>query len=161
MAKPKVPMAQIESAPKPAADEQERTVAQPAAEPARPQAAPKQAQAKAAKPKMKIADEPEPQPEPESEQTHETAPAGDAQASSIAELARSQSKQLLAEHFHAVVGGLCGLVAALLIFVIGFWQTLFVSLLVFVGVALGQYLDGDPKIVNLIRQFLSEGRGNN
>ena len=73
MAKPKVPMAQIESAPKPAADEQERTVAQPAAEPARPQAAPKQAQAKAAKPKMKIADEPEPQPEPESEQTHETA----------------------------------------------------------------------------------------
>ncbi|MBQ9315377.1 MAG: DUF2273 domain-containing protein [Atopobiaceae bacterium] len=72
-----------------------------------------------------------------------------------------QLKRLMAEHFHAVVGGVCGLVVAVLIFVVGFWQTLFVSLLAAVGVALGQYLDGDPKIVNLIRRLLSEGRGNN
>ena len=46
------------------------------------------------------------------------------------------------------------------VFLVGFWETLFVVLLMVVGVALGQYLDGDPKIVNFIRRFLSEGRGN-
>ncbi|MBP3893970.1 MAG: DUF2273 domain-containing protein [Atopobiaceae bacterium] len=62
-------------------------------------------------------------------------------------------------HEHAVLGGICGLVFAVLFFVIGFWQTLFVALLVVVGVAFGQYLDGDPRIVNLIRRALTGGMG--
>lgn len=62
-------------------------------------------------------------------------------------------------HEHAILGGLCGVLAAVLIFVVGFWQTLFVALLAVVGVALGQYLDGDPKLVNLVRRLISEGRG--
>lgn len=62
-------------------------------------------------------------------------------------------------HEHAVLGGICGLVFAVLFFVIGFWKTLFVALLVVVGIAFGQYLDGDPKIVNLIRRALTGGLG--
>ena len=60
-------------------------------------------------------------------------------------------------HEHAVLGGLFGLVFAVLFFVIGFWQTLLVALLVFIGIAFGQYLDGDPKIINFIRRALTGG----
>ena len=61
---------------------------------------------------------------------------------------------------HAALGGMAGLLVALAVFFVGFWETLFVVLLMVVGVALGQFLDGDPKIVNFIRRFLAEGRGN-
>ncbi len=58
-------------------------------------------------------------------------------------------------HGNAILWGVIGFLAAILIFILGFWQTLFIALLVIVGVAFGQYLDGDPKIVralmNLIR----------
>ncbi len=58
-------------------------------------------------------------------------------------------------HGNAILWGVIGFLAALLIFVLGFWRTLFIAFLVLVGVAFGQYLDGDPKIVralmNLIR----------
>ena len=64
-------------------------------------------------------------------------------------------------HSYAALGGVCGLVVALLVFFVGFWKTLFVCLLVLVGVAFGQYLDGDPKIVNRIRELVVEARGNN
>ena len=62
-------------------------------------------------------------------------------------------------HEHAVLGGIAGLVIALLIFLVGIWQTVFVTLLVCAGVAFGQYLDGDPKIINLLRRFLAGGTG--
>lgn len=71
---------------------------------------------------------------------------------------RSWVARAVAGHEHAALGGLVGLVVAILVFVIGFWEMLFVSLLVVAGVSLGQYLDGDPKIVNLIRRLLFEGR---
>lgn len=61
---------------------------------------------------------------------------------------------------YTVLGGLCGLIGAILIFVVGFWPMLFVAILIAVGVALGQYLDGDPKIINQLRRLFSEGRGN-
>ena len=64
----------------------------------------------------------------------------------------------LAETFpnsrHAVIGGLCGLVVALLIFAIGLPRTLLIALLVTCGVACGQYLDGDPKIARAIQNLL-------
>ena len=62
-------------------------------------------------------------------------------------------------HVNAVLGGLAGLIVALLVFVVGFWKTLFVCALVVVGVAVGQCLDGDPKIVNKLRQLLADERG--
>ncbi len=58
-------------------------------------------------------------------------------------------------HGNAILWGFIGFLAAILIFILGFWQTLFIAFLVLIGVAFGQYLDGDPKIVralmNLIR----------
>ena len=164
MAKAKAPMAHIEGVSEPVAEEratvEERAAAPQAAADQTPASAPKESARKAAKPRMQIADDPQPEPEevPASEPAEQPADVADA---TLPDVARTQLKRLMAEHFHAVVGGVCGLVVAVLIFVVGFWQTLFVSLLAGVGVALGQYLDGDPKIVNLIRRLLSEGRGNN
>lgn len=55
---------------------------------------------------------------------------------------------------HAVIGGVCGLVVALLLFSIGLLKTLVIALLVTIGVACGQYADGDPKLVNLVRELM-------
>ena len=56
-------------------------------------------------------------------------------------------------HENAFWGGVIGLLAALVFFAIGLWRTLLIAVLVLVGVAVGQAIDGDPKIVNLIRQI--------
>ena len=53
---------------------------------------------------------------------------------------------------NAVIGGVCGLVVALLLFTIGLFKTLVIAVLVTIGVACGQYADGDPKLVNLVRE---------
>lgn len=58
---------------------------------------------------------------------------------------------------HAVIGGACGLVIALLLFAIGIPKTLVIVVLVVAGVAVGQYLDGDPKLIRLF-QSLSKRR---
>lgn len=55
---------------------------------------------------------------------------------------------------HAVIGGACGLVVALLLFTIGVFKTVVIALLVTLGVACGQYADGDPKLVNLVRELM-------
>lgn len=62
-------------------------------------------------------------------------------------------------HTNAVVGGACGLVVAILIFVIGFWKALFVTACIAVGVAVGQYLDGDPKVAAFISRIFNDNRG--
>lgn len=99
-------------------------------------------------------------------QAEEPSPAAEPQEATEAQAA-SPLKGLsawLAKTFpgneHAAMGGVLGLIVAIAFFVAGFWKTLFVMLLVVAGVALGQFLDGDPKIVNLIRRLFSEGRGN-
>lgn len=61
---------------------------------------------------------------------------------------------LFVGHEHAILGGLAGLVIAFLMFTIGFWKTLFITLLVAVGVAIGQLIDGDPKIINVLRRLI-------
>lgn len=75
-----------------------------------------------------------------------------AQSSGSLKHARRSLAAWLAENFpgheNAVFGGLIGLVIAILVFVIGFWQTLFITACVLVGVAVGQYADGNPKVVN-------------
>lgn len=61
-------------------------------------------------------------------------------------------------HENAVLFGFLGFVLAILIFIIGFWRTLFILLLVLVGVAIGQQFDGDPRIINAIRDLVRENR---
>lgn len=57
-------------------------------------------------------------------------------------------------HSHAIVYGLIGVVAAVLMLIIGFWPVLLIALLAFIGVALGQWQDGDPRIILLlVRMF--------
>lgn len=57
-------------------------------------------------------------------------------------------------HGNAVVYGTLGFIAAILIFWLGFWQTIFIAFLVLVGVAFGQYLDGDPKIIRAFMRLI-------
>ena len=61
-------------------------------------------------------------------------------------------------HENAVFGGICGLVVAMLVFAIGFWHTLFIVLCVLVGVAIGQYLDGNPTVVKFVSKFFSNNQ---
>ena len=83
------------------------------------------------------------------------------QARSMGQAFKAWLAKTFPGNVHAVIGGVCGLLVAILFFVFGFWKTLLVCLLVTIGVALGQYLDGNPRIVNLIRRLVSEGRGGN
>lgn len=57
---------------------------------------------------------------------------------------------------NAVLGGVAGLVVALLLFTIGVLKTLVIAILVVVGVACGQYLDGDPKIVRFVQNLMKK-----
>lgn len=59
-------------------------------------------------------------------------------------------------HENAFLGGVCGLVVAILIAAIGFWWTLLVALLVLIGVAIGQQADGDPKIIRAVSKFFHD-----
>ena len=56
---------------------------------------------------------------------------------------------------HAVVGGVAGLICALLLFAIGIWRTIVIVVLMFAGVAIGQISDGDPKIIRAIGRIFS------
>ena len=58
-------------------------------------------------------------------------------------------------HEHAFWGGVLGLLVALAFFAIGFFRTLLIVALIVVGVAVGQALDGDPKLINAVRRFYS------
>ncbi|MEY8677908.1 DUF2273 domain-containing protein [Granulimonas faecalis] len=60
-------------------------------------------------------------------------------------------------HRNAVLFGVLGFVCALLIFWIGFFQALLVAVFVVCGVAFGQWLDGDPRIVNGVKRLLGPG----
>ena len=57
---------------------------------------------------------------------------------------------------NAVLGGVAGLVVALLLFTIGVLKTLVIAILVVVGIACGQYLDGEPKIVRFIQNLMKK-----
>lgn len=57
---------------------------------------------------------------------------------------------------NAVLGGVTGLVVALLLFTIGVLKTLVIAILVVVGIACGQYLDGEPKIVRFIQHLMKK-----
>lgn len=58
---------------------------------------------------------------------------------------------------NAVVFALVGFCVALLLFAIGLWRTLVLVVLVTAGVAFGQYLDGDAKIIRFLGTLFSNG----
>lgn len=60
-------------------------------------------------------------------------------------------------HPHATLYGIIGFVVAVLILVIGLWDTLVIAVFVFVGTVIGQMVDGDNAAVNFIRRFI-DGR---
>lgn len=60
-------------------------------------------------------------------------------------------------HPHATLYGIIGFVLAVLILVIGLWDTLVIAVFVFVGTVIGQMVDGDNAAVNFIRRFI-DGR---
>lgn len=55
-------------------------------------------------------------------------------------------------------GGVVGLVAAIAFLVLGVWYTAVIAVFVLVGVAVGQVVDRDPKILNLIRSLFSRNQ---
>lgn len=56
-------------------------------------------------------------------------------------------------HEHAFYGGIAGLLIAILIFTLGLFQTIAIVLLIVAGVAVGQVIDGDPKIIKAVRSL--------
>jgi uncharacterized membrane protein len=60
-------------------------------------------------------------------------------------------------HEHAVLCGVLGLLVACLVFWIGIPRTLVLCLFGFAGVAVGQALDGDPKILKAIVRLVNHG----
>ena len=138
--RPQAPKVAIASAPEPAAEE-------PAAVTTQAPAASAPAQAAAA-------------PEPAAPAA---APAAEEQRSVAdnIEHMRSATRGFLSSvapgHEHAVLGGLLGLLVACLVFWIGIPRTLVLCLFAVAGVAVGQALDGDPKIVKAIVRLVNHG----
>lgn len=75
--------------------------------------------------------------------------------SSFIERISSWVKNAFPGHENAVMFGLAGFVIAVLLFAIGFWRTLLITLFVVAGVAIGQMLDGNPKILRAIQRWLN------
>lgn len=60
-------------------------------------------------------------------------------------------------HPHTVIYGIVGLVLALMVLIVGFWPTFLIALFVGIGVVIGQVVDGDGVIVQLIERFFGGG----
>lgn len=59
---------------------------------------------------------------------------------------------------HACIGAVVGLLVALLIFSIGFFRTLLIGFCIALGIAIGQYVDGNPKILSLVQKLFKDNR---
>ena len=51
-----------------------------------------------------------------------------------------------------------GFIAALILLFIGFWQFMLILLFVVAGVMFGQYLDGEPKVLNALKEWIASIR---
>ena len=97
---------------------------------------------------------PAPAPEAPKEPAREPFSAGKAAGKASAWL-----KRTFPGNENAAIFGAIGLLAAVLIFIVGIWRALIVALFVVAGVAMGQVVDGDPKILRAIQRFISDRRG--
>lgn len=58
---------------------------------------------------------------------------------------------------NAFWGGVFGLIVALLVMWIGIFRSIFLLVFIVIGVMIGQAIDGDAKLINLLRRFFSSG----
>lgn len=119
-------------------------------------ASPKKHKAKASAPKVSVADASEQAAEPVAEVAPEEAPEAKAQHASVENWIQRINAWLdnaFPSNKNAVLGGIAGLLVACLFFALGFWKTLFIVVLVLIGVAVGQIADGDPKLVRTINKL--------
>ena len=72
--------------------------------------------------------------------------------------ATSWVKRTFPGHEHAFYGAVIALLLALLVFAIGIVRVLFICVLVVLGIAVGQVLDGDPKIIRAVQELFSSER---
>lgn len=59
-------------------------------------------------------------------------------------------------HEKVAVCAFIGLVVGILVLLIGFWQSLLIAIFVVAGVAVGQALEGDPKIIRTVKKWISD-----
>lgn len=58
------------------------------------------------------------------------------------------------QHGHAMLYGFIGFLIALLILIIGFWQTVLLVAFAAVGVVIGCYRDGNPTVRRRLKDFI-------
>ena len=111
-------------------------------------------------PRAKI--ETEERPRPASERPEGAPTPADDGSYTVGEAVRDGSARFLAwvrrtfpGHEHAFWGGVLGFVVAILFLVLGLFKALVIVVLVVAGVAVGQALDGDSRIVDLLRRIFS------
>lgn len=61
-------------------------------------------------------------------------------------------------HGHAVLYGIVGFVVAALILIVGFWPTVLLALFAAIGVAIGQYRDGDRRTQTAFKNLIKRMR---
>ena len=61
-------------------------------------------------------------------------------------------------HENAFWGGVLGLVAAVVLLAFGILKTLIVVVLVVAGIAVGQLVDGDPKLIRALQRLFSNNQ---
>lgn len=61
-------------------------------------------------------------------------------------------------HENAFWGGVLGLLAAVVLFAIGILKALIVVVLVVAGIAVGQLVDGDPKLIRMLQRLFSNNQ---
>ena len=61
-------------------------------------------------------------------------------------------------HENAFWGGVLGLVAAVVLLAFGILKTLIVAVLVVAGIAVGQLVDGDPKLIRALQRLFSNNQ---
>ena len=107
---------------------------------------------KTPKPKIELGEKDEPSSQVPSRPDEAETSAGDAVRHGV-NCVSAWVSRTFPGHEKAFWGGVIGLLVALVFFAIGFWRTLVIAVLVVAGVAAGQVLDGDPKIVNALRHI--------
>lgn len=73
--------------------------------------------------------------------------------SGAADAGRTLLERLFPGHANEALFALVGLIVALLFLTFGFWRMMLVLLMIVAGIAFGQYLDGDPKIINKLKEI--------
>lgn len=115
----------------------------------------------AKKPQVKVDPAPEQEPAPKKAGGSSSLRESGKRARNAAGNARRQASAWLdgvaPGHGNAILFGIAGGVVALVILYVGFFQALLIAILVFAGVAFGQWLDGDPVIIDALSRLLRSG----